>query len=47
MKLIRIIKRAKKIEVTSFLKTLTGGQVFKINQYLEKHPEDYKKYWKI
>lgn len=37
------LKRAKKIEVTSFLKTLTGGQVFKINQYLEKHPEDYKK----
>lgn len=37
------LKKAKKIEVISFLKTLTGGQVFKINQYLEKYPDDYEK----
>ena len=37
------LKKTKTPEIASFIKSLTGGQVFKINQYLEKHPEDYKK----
>ena len=37
------LKKAKTPEMRSFIETLTGGQIVKINDYLEKHPEDYTK----
>ena len=37
------IKLSKNPEKRSFIKTLTGGQVLKINQYLEKYPKDLEK----
>ena len=27
----------------SFIKSLTGGEIVRINNYLEKYPQDYKK----
>ena len=35
------LKKAKTQEMKSFIESLTGGQVIKINEYIEKHPEDY------
>lgn len=37
------LKKSKTPAMTSFIKSLTGGQVVKINKYLEKYPEDYNK----
>ena len=37
------LKKAKTPPIASFIKSLTGGQVVKINQYLEKYPNDYEK----
>lgn len=37
------LKKAKTAEMKSFITSLTGGQIVKINMYLEKHPEDYEK----
>ena len=37
------LKIAKTPEKIAFLKSLTGGQVLKINQYIEKHPDDFIK----
>lgn len=37
------LKKAKTPEMASFIKSLTGGQVNKINEYLNAHPEDFKK----
>ena len=39
----RGLEKAKTPEMKSFIESLTGGQVNKINQYLEKHPEDYSR----
>ena len=39
----RGLEKAKTPEMKSFIESLTGGQVNKINQYLEKHPEDYNR----
>ena len=35
------LKKSKTQEMRSFIESLTGGQVVKINEYLRKHPEDY------
>ncbi len=35
------LKKAKTQEMKNFIKTLTGGQVVKINEYIKEHPEDY------
>lgn len=37
------LEKAKTQEMKSFIETLTGGQIFKINEYLEKYPNDYVK----
>ncbi|WP_400228916.1 glycosyltransferase family 2 protein, partial [Methanobrevibacter smithii] len=37
------LKKAKTPAMVGFIKSLTGGQVSKINKYLEKHPNDYIK----
>lgn len=37
------LKKAKTPEMASFIKSLPGGQVNKINEYLNAHPEDFKK----
>ena len=37
------LKKAKTHVMASFIKSLTGGQVVKINKYLEKYPDDYTK----
>lgn len=37
------LKIAKTPEKIAFLKSLTGGQVLKINQYIEKYPDDFKR----
>lgn len=37
------LKKAKTPAMISFIKSLTGGQVVKINKYLEKYPDDYIK----
>ncbi len=37
------LKKAKTPAIASFIKSLTGGQVVKINKYLEKYPDDYTK----
>lgn len=35
------LKKAKTQEMKSFIRRLTGGQVVKINNYLENHPDEY------
>ncbi|WP_296848687.1 glycosyltransferase family 2 protein, partial [uncultured Methanobrevibacter sp.] len=35
------LKKAKTPEIKSFIESLTGGQVIKINEYIEKCPQDY------
>lgn len=35
------LKKAKTLEIKSFIESLTAGQVVKINEYIEKRPEDY------
>lgn len=35
------LKKAKTQEIKSFIESLTGGQVVKINEYIENRPEDY------
>ena len=35
------LKKAKTPEIKSFIESLTGGQVIKINEYIEKCPKDY------
>ena len=37
------LKKAKTQEMRSFIERLTGGQIVKINDYLENYPEDYTK----
>ncbi len=37
------LKKAKTQEMRSFIESLTGGQIVKINDYLENYPEDYPK----
>ena len=37
------LKKAKTQEMKNFIKSLTGGQVVKINEYIEKYPQDYDK----
>ena len=35
------LKKAKTQEMKSFIESLTGGQIVKINEYIKEHPEDY------
>ena len=35
------LKKAETQEMKSFIESLTGGQVVKINEYIKEHPEDY------
>ncbi|WP_288659806.1 glycosyltransferase [uncultured Methanobrevibacter sp.] len=37
------LKKAKTPVMKSFIKSLTGGEIVRINNYLEKYPQDYKK----
>ena len=37
------LKKAKTPEIKSFIESLTGGQVIKINEYIEKCPQDYRR----
>ena len=36
------LKKARTPEMKSFIGSLTGGQIVKINKYIEKHPEEYE-----
>lgn len=36
------LKKARTPEMKSFIASLTGGQIVKINKYIEKHPEEYE-----
>ena len=37
------LKKAKTPEIISFIESLTGGQIIKINEYIEKCPQDYRR----
>ena len=37
------LKKAKTPEIKSFIESLTGGQIIKINEYIEKCPQDYRR----